>query len=190
MTDPSKWYVITGGPSSGKTTLIGGLAALGYKTHPEAARMVIDEAIAQGKSVQQLRADERAFQEKVFETMLERETKLSKNLVNIFDRGLGDSLAYLNSYGWQPSRAMIEAWSRLSYGAVFLLEPFDEFTDDYARTEGAEFAAKIHGHLKGAYKKLGFDPILVPKMSPPKRIQLILDYIDGLNKQTENKEAE
>ncbi|MEO9179728.1 MAG: ATP-binding protein [Candidatus Saccharimonadales bacterium] len=185
MSVVNKWYVVTGGPSSGKTTVIDGLAALGYKTHPEAARMVIDKAAASGLTVQQLRADERSFQERVFEAMLDREAKLDRQIVNIFDRGLGDSLGYLNSYGWAASRPMQNAWRNVRYGAVFLLEPLEEFTQDYARTEGAKFATEIHDHLEAAYRHLGHQPILVPKMSPSKRIQFILERINGLQSQAE-----
>ena len=46
----SSWYVITGGPSTGKTTLLEELAKRGYKTIPEVARVVIDEGIAAGKT--------------------------------------------------------------------------------------------------------------------------------------------
>jgi predicted ATPase len=178
MPQSSNWYVITGGPSSGKTTLIDALSKLGYKTHPEAARQVIDRARASGQTVEQLRADERAFQEQVFETMLQRERQLSRQDILIFDRGLGDSLAYLNSYGWQPSKTMAQTWPQVSYQTVFLLEPLDAYTDDYARTEGADFASRIHSLLDEAYRQLGHTPILVPKLSPDQRLQFILEIIN------------
>ena len=61
----SKWYVITGGPSSGKTTVLKKLAELGYLTYPEAARVFIDGEMAKGKSLKEIRGDEAEFQRKV-----------------------------------------------------------------------------------------------------------------------------
>jgi predicted ATPase len=38
----TNWHVITGAPSSGKTTLIDQLAAKGFRTVPEGARLYIE----------------------------------------------------------------------------------------------------------------------------------------------------
>ncbi|RLI44817.1 hypothetical protein DRO69_06575, partial [Candidatus Bathyarchaeota archaeon] len=44
--------VITGGPGSGKTTLVNKLSSLGFKVIPEAARLVVErEAKLTGKPV-------------------------------------------------------------------------------------------------------------------------------------------
>ena len=42
------FYIITGPPSSGKTTLINSLQDLNYKCHPEMARLVIQNNIKNG----------------------------------------------------------------------------------------------------------------------------------------------
>jgi predicted ATPase len=43
-----RFHVLTGGPGSGKTTLVEALAARGYATAPEAGRTVIREQLAIG----------------------------------------------------------------------------------------------------------------------------------------------
>ncbi|WP_321163363.1 MULTISPECIES: AAA family ATPase [unclassified Sphingomonas] len=50
MTDGSAFHIITGGPGSGKTTLIDALAAEGIRHMPEAGRAIIRDQVAIGGS--------------------------------------------------------------------------------------------------------------------------------------------
>jgi predicted ATPase len=59
---PTNWYVITGGPSSGKTTTVNILKERGYKTTIEHARHYIDTQRIQGRTVAAIRAKQREFQ--------------------------------------------------------------------------------------------------------------------------------
>ena len=45
----TNWYVITGAPCSGKTTLIEQLADKGYRTIPETARLYMENEMAAGQ---------------------------------------------------------------------------------------------------------------------------------------------
>ncbi len=47
----TNWYVITGGPGSGKTTMVNLLRARGYKTTIENARHYFDMQRLNGKTV-------------------------------------------------------------------------------------------------------------------------------------------
>ena len=81
----NNWYVITGGPSAGKTTLLAELEKLGYKTIPEAARTLIDEAVAEGIDVNALRVDEKRFQEDVARLKESIETTHDASTPTFFD---------------------------------------------------------------------------------------------------------
>ena len=59
----TNWWVITGGPSTGKTALLEELAKRGYQTKPEAARVYIDDEISHGMTIDQIRINESKFQE-------------------------------------------------------------------------------------------------------------------------------
>src|SRR6266568_2379991 len=97
----NKWYVITGGNSSGKTTLVNELARKGYRTVPEAARTLIDQAAAKGMSAKELRADEKRFHYDVARLKQKLEKELDPNEVIFFDRGMQDTLAYSRYYRYE-----------------------------------------------------------------------------------------
>lgn len=69
----SKWYVITGGPSSGKTTVLRELEKLGYIIYSEAARVFIDKEMKGGKSLEEIRRNEAEFQRKVLKIKIKIE---------------------------------------------------------------------------------------------------------------------
>src|SRR4051812_9670205 len=121
--DKSDWYVITGGPSTGKTTLLDELEKLGYATIGEAARMEIDEAVAIGLTAEELREDEKHFQDEVVRRRVELESGVPAGREVFLDRGMQDSLAYYRYYDFE-----IEPWVRdlideTTYGLAFVMEP-------------------------------------------------------------------
>ena len=58
-TKQTNWYVITGGPSTGKTTIIDLLQKKGYKTTIEHARHYIDTMHDDGQTVEEIRSNKR-----------------------------------------------------------------------------------------------------------------------------------
>lgn len=185
----TNWWVITGGPSSGKTTLIDRLHLMGYKTVPESTRIIIDEGIAEGKSLDEIRKDRVVFQRVVFARKEAIEETLPQSVLTFLDRGsLGDTLAYLSlSLGQQepdfsvdfPGKDIILKTPKRRYQGVFLLDPLP-FEADYARTEDEETARRIHQLLRDIYSGLGYEPIVVPVMSVEERISFILERA-GIN---------
>ena len=58
----TNWYVITGGPGSGKTTVVNQLNMLGYHTTIEHARHFIDTQMITGKTAEEIRKNRKEFQ--------------------------------------------------------------------------------------------------------------------------------
>lgn len=170
----NNWYVLTGGPSTGKTTLLAALQARGYATVHEAARQVIDEGLAKGVSVAQIRRDEAAFQQAIFARKVQLESQLSAPRLIFLDRGMHDSLAYFRYYSYKPTTQMNKAFQTSRYRKVFLLEPLPVFDRDYARTETGDFAQRIQTLLFEAYAEYGMEPVAVPPVSVDARVQFIL----------------
>jgi predicted ATPase len=173
----NNWYVITGAPCSGKTTLLKFLVAKGFTVLYEVARIYIDEEMARGKTLEQIRADELAFQKKILELKIEREKKLSRKQIIFFERGIPDSDAYYRLQGIEGDEYLAEAMQNCYYKKVFLLDPF-EYKIDYARTETKEEQLKLHGLLEDSYKKIGAEIIKIPKMpTKEERSELLLKYL-------------
>lgn len=173
------WYVITGGPSSGKTTVIHGLKSRGYTVFEEAARLVIDEGIATGKTIQEIRKDEKKFQQTVLQRKIKTEFSHDKSTLSFFDRGMHDTLAYYRFYNWEIPPKITEVMQHATYKKVFLLDPLPFFEQDYARTEDQNFAKVLTRLLHTAYHENGVGVIKVPVLSPKKRLQFILNHIDN-----------
>lgn len=171
----TNWYVITGGPSSGKTTLLEHLKAAGYSIVPEAARTLIDREVAAGKTIQTIRADEIAFQRKILQIKLELEERLSHDERMFFDRGIPDSIAYYYFYG-DDATDIIKASLKRRYKRIFFLEqvPFEK---DYARVESPAIAQRISDLLRAAYQDLGYEVITIPLRPVAERAAMILKYL-------------
>lgn len=175
----SHWYVITGVPGSGKTLLIDRLAQMGYATVPEAARAIFDEETAQGRSLDEIRGEEHAWQEKILNRILDTETKLDPQALTFFDRGAHDGLAHLRYYGLEPQKY----WQPLleqeqPYRTVFMLAPNPEFEQDNMRTENNDFISKVPGMMTDVYTEAGMTPIHIPFLPPDERLALILSYLE------------
>src|SRR3989344_1995827 len=90
----TNWYVITGGPSSGKTTTVNLLKERGYKTTIEHARHYIDTGRVAGKTVEEIRANQLAFQHSVLDMQIAQERELSPDDTVFLDRAIPDAFAY------------------------------------------------------------------------------------------------
>ncbi|MDB5167603.1 MAG: ATP-binding protein [Candidatus Saccharibacteria bacterium] len=175
----NNWYVITGGPSVGKTSLLSELAKLGYDVVPEAARTVIDEGLEHGMSLSTIRADEKKFQEEVAVRKQHIEAARDPKRLTFFDRGMQDTVAYMQYYDFVINPEIEKMMKTSSYKKVFLLEPLAAYKADYARTEDKTFMKEVHDLLLEAYTNAGMNPILVPDIGIKERLKIILNEINS-----------
>ncbi|MBZ9572024.1 ATP-binding protein [Patescibacteria group bacterium] len=168
----NNWYVITGGPSSGKTTVLNELAKLGYITIPDAARALIDKEMSEGKTLEEIRKDEVEFQRKILKIKIGREKRIPKNKIVFFDNAIPCSIAYYQICGLD-SKEVIRLCQEQSYRKIFFLEQFS-FKKDYARAEDKQIANKLSKLLKESYENLGYEVIDISVMSTKNRVQKIL----------------
>jgi predicted ATPase len=170
------WYVITGGPSSGKTTVINELAKLGYFVATDVARNYINQEIARGKSLKEIRRNEAKFQRKVLKMKIEREKKIPKDKIVFLDNALPCSIAYYQICGLNPE-GVIKLCRGNQYQKIFFLKQLP-VKNDYARIENAETIRELNKLLKEEYKNLGYKVINVPAMSIKERVQKILAEVE------------
>lgn len=170
---PTNWCVITGGPSSGKTTTVNLLRELGYKTTIEHARHYLDTQRQQGHTVEEVRANQRAFQLGVLKMQIEQEAELDPREFVFLDRAIPDALAYYRFLHLRPDKMLLDALSLVSYRQIFLLDPLP-LVRDYARTEDAAAQKKLHKLLGEVYRSLGFPVVTVPVAPSDERVEFIL----------------
>ena len=172
MEKKTNWYVITGGPGSGKTTTVNLLAARGYKTTIEHARHYLDTKRTGGRTVSQLRANQSEFQLGVLMMQIEQEASLPAEDLVFLDRALPDARAYYRFLGLREDPLLSEALNTVDYKGIFILDPLP-LVNDYARTEDEAAQLKIHELIVEVYSSLAFPITTVPVMPAENRVDLI-----------------
>ena len=171
----TKWCVVTGAPCSGKTTLVQALQDHGCRTIPEAARIIIREEMALGKSLHQITAATAQFEQKILRRKQTIEKGLPADQTIIFDRGLPDSIAYFRMAGLSTAEPY-RLSRRVRYQKVFFLEPLPFITDG-ERLENAAQAARLGELIWTAYRELDYAIITVPAVPLGKRVRLVLAHL-------------
>lgn len=177
MDSKSRWYVVTGGPSSGIDNVLRVLKKMGYPVIWEIARGVINRERRKGKTLEEIRKDEIGFQMSLLSIKAKLEEKLPRGKTFFLDRAMPDSDAYLESCGGDPEEAR-KLCERSLYKKIFLMARLTEFVQDGIRTEDKQTAGRISNLLKEAYERLGYEVILIPVMSPEARVNVILSHLD------------
>ncbi len=169
----TNWYVITGGPSSGKTTTVNLLSARGYKTTIEHARHYIETEQVVGKTVEEIRKNQVVFQQSVLDMQITQESELSLDEIVFLDRAIPDALAYYRFLGLPEDEKIREAMNKVSYKKVFILDPLP-LVKDSVRTEDEIAQKKIHQLLAETYESLAFPVTHVPVLPSEDRVDFIL----------------
>lgn len=165
------YHVITAGPSAGKSSVIRELSARGYTTRPEGARLVLDQAISEGKDVASLKQDP-AFHEMVEDRDIQILDNTSDDEHVFFDRSIIDNIAYRQLAGNEPVPTRVMDAVDM-FDTVFVLERLP-FKEDEARAgDDEEWAQTVHQELKDVYRELGFTLNEIPVMPVDERTDRI-----------------
>jgi predicted ATPase len=174
-------YIITGGPGSGKTSLIEALGAHGVSHMPEAGRAIIQDQVDIGGVA--LPWDNReAFAALMlgWEMRSYREAVPARGPI-IFDRGIPDVIGYLQLCGLPIPKPAIRAAEQRRYAkTVFIAPPWPAiFEHDAERKQTlAEAEATYHAMVE-VYSQLGYELVQLPLAPIPDRARFVLDRIAG-----------
>jgi predicted ATPase len=173
------FFVLTGGPGSGKTTLIDALKKRGYATTDEAGRGVIREEVENGGDAVPW-IDRERFAERMFEWELRsyRDAERQDGPV-FFDRGLPDTIGYLKLEGLDVPAWMEEETWRLRYNArVFIAPPWKEiYGMDEERRQNWDVAVRTHNIMAETYAELGYELVELPRASVTQRAEFAIARI-------------
>lgn len=174
----TNWIAIIGAPSSGKSSVIAALAARGYAVEEEVARAYIEERLARGDLLADIRGPDgvKQMQRDIFARTLARNEALDPRRLIFFDRGLGDAIFYFTRAGLDPAPVWDIA-RRHRYRAVFMMERLPMTADD-VRTEDDAAAQQMQQAFYADYTALGYAVTAVPVMPVAARADFILRCLD------------
>ncbi|WP_095087949.1 AAA family ATPase [Mesorhizobium sophorae] len=165
-----RFFVLTGGPGSGKTTLIEALRRAGFATAVEAGRAIIGGTA--------LPWHDRAL---FAELMLSWEMRSHQVACEhpgpvFFDRGVPDTLGYLRLTDLRVPEHVMHAAERFRYaGRVFIAPPWpDIFTQDAERKQTLDEAERTYHALVGVYSELGYELVPLPLAPVEVRVRYVL----------------
>ncbi|MFL1895459.1 AAA family ATPase [Aquimarina sp. 2-A2] len=172
--------VITGGPSTGKTTVIDYLDSIGEVCLHEISRAVTLKAQEEGIT-QLFLENPTLFSQRLLDGRIKQfhEATDIKHSRIFLDRGIPDVIAYMNYSNTNNPDNFLEACATHRYDYVFLLPPWKEIhVTDNERYEDFEQAQKIHECLEKTYTELGYACIEVPFGTIEERSTFILEQLD------------
>ena len=176
----SNFYVITGGPGVGKTTLIEELHHRGYRCVPEVAREIIRQQVESGGDALPW-GNTVHYSDLMLKNSVRDFIRLSgdNDTIYFFDRGIPDIYGYNQLIGQIISPDLKKAADECRYNpTVFILPSWIEiYRTDNERKQSLQEAIDTYDALKSAYTSLGYTTIGVPKMSIEERADFILNNI-------------
>ena len=183
----AKKIVITGGPGTGKTSIINTLKEKGFFCFDEVIRSLTLEAKKSVDEASQV-SNPIAFANNPLDFNMKllngriAQFKLAesqKKQLSFFDRGIPDVLAYMDFFNQEYDSIFTNACKQHIYTTLFLLPPWKNiYKRDNERFETFEEAEKIHEHLVSTYKEFGYNVIEVPFGTIEKRTNFILETLN------------
>jgi predicted ATPase len=175
-TDTDRFFVLTGGPGSGKTTLVEALSQAGHARTIEAGRGVIQDQMAIGGPALPWR-DPAAFAELMLSwEMRSYHAARDRNGLVFFDRGIPDVIGYLRLVGFKVPKHMERAAETFRYNRrVLIAPPWPEiFRQDNERKQTLEEAARTCDAMIAAYEAYGYELIELPRVPVAERLRFVL----------------
>ena len=185
--DPKR-IVITGGPGTGKTSIVTQLEYRGFHCFHEIIRTMTLDAKKEGRPEAFVTnplafvSDPYVFNQNLLEGRIvqyREATRIMEPFV-FYDRGIPDILGYMDYFEQAYEAHFIEACSENRYDHVVLLPPWEEiYVSDNERMESFEEALDIHDRLEAIYVRFGYKPLAVPMGPVEERVTYILNELIG-----------
>ena len=182
VNDTDRFFVITGGPGSGKSSLLDALQSHGYQRSVEAGRAIIQQQLAIGGRA--LPWDDRLLFAELMLSWEIRSYEMARQSSGIvfFDRGVPDIAGYLRLIH-QPVPAQVQkAIEAFRYHPqVFIAPPWrDIFTQDAERKQDFDEAVRTYDALAATYNEHGYELLELPRASVAERVNFVLGKIGAV----------
>ncbi|HAU0495579.1 TPA: AAA family ATPase [Legionella pneumophila] len=179
VTIKPNFFILTGGPGSGKTSVLTALAQKGFLTVPEVGRKIIKEQqLIAGNAIHT--GDRDAFLELMLRYSLEDYQQMQQERTTVFfDRGIPDLYSYAKAFCHKENNQVNHAVEQYIYcRTVFLFPPWEEiYTNDRERQQDFREAMQTYMALKEGYQHCGYTLIEVPLFPVERRVNFILKIL-------------
>lgn len=167
--------MLTGGPGSGKNTVIEELRRRGYHCVDEVGRQIIKEQVDVGGNALPW-GNKRRFRDLMQERSIETyESVREVSGPVFFDRGMPDLVGYSNLEGIPIGEDLKRAVdSNRCNSKVFIFPPWERvYKNDTERKQSFEIAIATYEAMVKAYSDIGYELRKMPRLKP-KRITIWL----------------
>lgn len=175
----TRWCVITGAPSSGKTTIINEIARRSsLLTNPDITRQYIESEILNGNNKFSIRADYERFLQITLERKVLNAKSLPTDQLIIHDYGIPDHVAYARYMNVPVTLEMIEASTMFRYAKVLIFDPLP-LEEDLVRDETIEAQYRLDKLIESTYLDLQYQVVRIPVLLIDERYQIVMEIINN-----------
>lgn len=175
----SNLFVLTGGPGSGKSTLVSALRERGFMTVDESGRAIIREELAEGGDALPW-GDRARFAQRMLDRETENHARMRESSATvIFDRGIPDVIGYLRLCDLPVPAAADEAARIWRYNPLVFIAPFwaQIYAQDAERKQSAEEAERTYLTMHAVYSEYGYELAELPLATVEERTEFVLARI-------------
>lgn len=169
-------FVVTGGPGSGKSSLIDALRRRGFQSMPEAGRAIIQDQVRIGGTSLPW-ADRTMFAELMLCWELRSWHEASKmNGPVLMDRGMADVYGYLTLCDLPVPAHVIAAAMEFRYNVKVFIAPYWEeiFSQDAERKQDRKEAEATGAVMAEIYARLGYQLVELPRDTVETRADFVM----------------
>lgn len=184
MNIKTNFYIITGGPGVGKTTLLNELAKRGYSFVPEVARIIIKEQVEAGGDALPW-SNTRKYADLMLSRSVTDYVRLSdSDDIYFFDRGIPDTYGYEVLMKFDIPHSLQSAVESYRYNpVVFILPPWKEiYETDNERKQDYDEVVETYNVMIATYRNLGYTTVDVPLLPVCERADFVLNRL-GFSRQ-------
>jgi len=178
MIKKNNFYIITGGPGVGKTTLLKELKKRGFNCIREVARDIIIEQMKTNGNALPWK-DSLKYKELMLEKSILDFIHSENKKITFFDRAIPDTICYSKVLNTSLTNEEKFAVNNYKYNKkVFLLPPWKEiYTIDNERKQDWEEAILTYRLMKETYLECEYQIFEIPKLDVKSRANIIIKNI-------------